>query len=152
LTAENMFRAYRVDVTPYLQQRNELVIAFRSLDEDLKKKRPRPRWKTNLVSQQQLRWLRTSLLGRIPGWSPPVPPVGPWRDVRLESGPLALSDLRLVSRLEGGDGVATLSAVIRAASPITGGVLEVGRRSTAVAVRPHRGGWQLHAAVRLPDP
>src|SRR5919197_176430 len=77
LTTDNVLRAYRVNVAPYLRPRNELVLGFRSLAEDLKRKRPRPRWKTNLVSHQQLRWYRSSLLGRIPGWSPPVPVVGP---------------------------------------------------------------------------
>ena len=36
----------------------------------LAERRPRPRWKTRLVEQQQLRWFRTTLLGRIPGWTP----------------------------------------------------------------------------------
>ena len=76
LTSDNMFRAYRIPVEPYLRPRNELIICFRSLAEDLKKKRQRPRWKTNLVSHQQLRWHRTTLLGRIPGWSPPIAAVG----------------------------------------------------------------------------
>ena len=84
LTTENMFRAYSVDVSAFLLPENDLVIGFRSLAEDLKKKRVRPRWKTKLVSQQQLRWRRTSLQGRIPGWSPPAPAIGPWRDIRLE--------------------------------------------------------------------
>src|SRR5262245_62826617 len=86
LTTDNMFRAYRIDVRPHLRERNELVIGFRSLTASLNRKRPRPRWKTNLVKHQQLRWFRTSLLGRMPGWSPPVPIVGPWRAVRLETG------------------------------------------------------------------
>lgn len=36
-----------------------------------------------MVEHQQLRFFRTTLLGRTPGWSPPAPPVGPWRDVRF---------------------------------------------------------------------
>src|SRR5207248_835028 len=96
LSSANMFRKYRIDVTPDLQTHNELVIGFRSLAKFLKQPRPRPRWKTNLVSHQQLRWCRTSLLGRIPGWTPPVPAVGPWRAVRLEIGEVAVEDLRLV--------------------------------------------------------
>ena len=109
LTTDNMFRAYRIPLKPYLRSRNELVIGFRSLTEDLKRKRARPRWKTNLVNHQQLRWQRTSLLGRIPGWSPPVAAVGPWRAVRLDTQPVAVTDLRLVSKVEGADGVVTLT-------------------------------------------
>ena len=36
-------------------------------------KRPRPRWRAPMVEHQQLRWFRTTLLGRTPGWSPPCP-------------------------------------------------------------------------------
>ena len=38
-----------------------------------------------MLEQQQLRWVRTTLLGRTPGWSPPAAPVGPWRDVWLRA-------------------------------------------------------------------
>ena len=82
--SRNMFRRYRIDVGDSIASTNHLTVVFRSVANDLKTRRPRPRWKTNLVNHQQLRWLRTSLLGRIPGWTPPVPPIGPWRGVRLE--------------------------------------------------------------------
>jgi len=36
-----------------------------------------------MVTHQQLRWWRTTLLGRTPGWSPPAAVVGPWRRVWL---------------------------------------------------------------------
>ncbi len=94
LTSNNMFRRYRVDVSKTLLPENELQIVFRALTADQKQKRPRPRWKTNLVNHQQLRWQRTSLLGRIPGWTPPVPAVGPWRDIRLELAPVLLENVR----------------------------------------------------------
>src|SRR6266498_717679 len=45
LTTDNMFRAYRLDITLHLKSHNELAIVFRSLTADLAKKRPRPRWK-----------------------------------------------------------------------------------------------------------
>ena len=95
LATDNMFRTYCVDVSSRLAGDNELVLGFRSLAEDLKRKRPRPRWKTGLVQHQQLRWHRTTLLGRIPGWSPVAPAVGPWRDVRLESSALSLAEVHV---------------------------------------------------------
>jgi beta-mannosidase len=64
----------------------ELVIRCRSIDAELAKKRPRPRWRVPMLEQQQLRWIRTTLLGRTPGWSPPCPPVGPWRPLVLQRG------------------------------------------------------------------
>ena len=87
LQSRNMFIPHQVDVEKYLQPTNELVICFRSLARELSQKRPRPRWKTNLVNQQQLRWVRTTLLGHIPGWCPPLTPVGPWRSIRLMHRP-----------------------------------------------------------------
>jgi beta-mannosidase len=85
LTAENMFVRHEVDVAHVLQRTNTLVLRFRSLNAMLAQRRPRPRWRTKLVEHQQLRWVRTTLLGRMPGWSPPVRPVGPWRSVWLET-------------------------------------------------------------------
>lgn len=96
LTSRNMFRSFRVDVSSQLQTSNDLCIVFRSLNHDLKTRRPRPRWKTNLIGNQQLRWIRTSMLGRIPGWTPPIAPVGPWRDVQLvHGGPCVVDHARL---------------------------------------------------------
>ncbi len=84
LTSRNMFVAESVDVTALLVDHNELVILFESLDDALRARRARPRWKTALVEQQNLRWFRTTLLGRIPAWTPPITPVGPWRPIALE--------------------------------------------------------------------
>ncbi len=81
----NMFRAVTVPLCP---GEHELALAFRSIP---RQKRPRPRWKTNLVNDQDLRWTRTSLMGRIPAWCPPFPPVGPWRAIREASGPRLLA-------------------------------------------------------------
>jgi beta-mannosidase len=83
LQSENMFVQHDVEVGGLLRPRNELVLCFRSLTAALAQRRPRPRWKTRLVHHQQLRWFRTTLLGRMPGWSPAIAPVGPWRDIAL---------------------------------------------------------------------
>jgi beta-mannosidase len=85
LTSDNMFLAHEVPLGGPLAEHNEILIRFRSLDELLKEKRPRPRWRVPMLAAQQLRWHRTTLLGRTPGWSPPAPPVGPWRPVWLEA-------------------------------------------------------------------
>ncbi len=83
LESSSMFLPASCDVTERLQADNELYIRFRALDTHLAVKRPRPRWRTRLTDHQQLRFVRTSLLGRMPGWSPPVHAVGPFRPVRL---------------------------------------------------------------------
>lgn len=86
LTSNNMFRRHLVDVRNRQSGGHMLTIAFRSVSNDLSTKRPRGRWKTQLVGDQQLRWIRTSLLGRIPGWTPPTPAIGPWRPITLHTG------------------------------------------------------------------
>jgi beta-mannosidase len=94
LESNSMFTRHRVNVTPLVLHRNELLIVCRSLAAELRKKRiqqPRSRWRTRVVAEQQLRWFRTTLLGRAPGFAPDPPPVGPWRPITLvrERGPLA---------------------------------------------------------------
>src|SRR5207245_1295452 len=48
-------------------------------------RRGRPRWRSRLVESQELRWHRTTLLGRIPAWPTGPAPVGPWRPVAVET-------------------------------------------------------------------
>ncbi|OYW74522.1 MAG: hypothetical protein B7Z37_17435 [Verrucomicrobia bacterium 12-59-8] len=129
LSSNNMFRSHRVDVARVLRDENELVICFRSLTTDMKKKRPRPRWKTNLVNNQQLRWQRTSLLGRIPGWSPPVPAVGPWREVRLECAPVLLTDMQRTASLVGHEGVVSFRARVASSMKIVSARLLIAEHS-----------------------
>ncbi len=113
LHTENMFRAYHVDVTEKLQPKNELAICFRSLKEYLEVSRKRPKWKTRLVEHQNLRWVRTTLLGSIPGWTPPVKPIGIWREAWLESADAAyLNDFSLHTSFQNETGILHLKADI----------------------------------------
>lgn len=106
LHSEDMFLEHEVDVGPRLRDDNELVICCRALDAALHARRPRPRWRTRMVQTSQLRWFRTTLLGRGPAWSPRAAAVGPWRPIVLEERSelsLARSDIR--AALDGDDGV-----------------------------------------------
>ena len=91
LSSNNMFEPHSIDVS-HLPRVGTLWIRFCALNEALKVKRPRPKWRTKLVDNQQLRWFRKTLLGRIPTWSPPVSPVGPWRGVWAKTYSSALID------------------------------------------------------------
>ena len=114
-TSRNMFVGQRVDVTGLLVDVNQLAIVFRSLDRELAERRVRPRWKTALVEAQNLRWFRTTLLGRMPGWTPPIECVGPWQPVVLECCErLAVETLDVAPRVEGG--VARLKIRVEVAS------------------------------------
>jgi beta-mannosidase len=107
VSSANMFVRHRVDATKLLRSAgNELLIRCAPLNAELKVKRPRPRWRAPMVAHQQLRWWRTTLLGRTPGWSPPLAPVGPWRNVWI--GPreaVVRESLWLHAHVEGGEGV-----------------------------------------------
>ncbi len=149
LTTDNMFRAYRLDISSLLQTQNELVIGFRSMSADLQQKRPRPRWKTNLVNHQQLRWRRTTLVGRIPGWCPPVPTIGPWRDIRLERLATSLTDVQLKTRVDGTDGMVTVQATLQSTSPIDRVLLQVGSHECELAVKDEAGQPSVSGTLRL---
>jgi len=152
LATDNMFRGYQLDVTSLLRAENELAIRFRSLTADLQQKRPRPRWKTNLVDHQQLRWHRTTLLGHIPGWSPPIPAIGPWRGIRLERQPVRLSDVQLVARLDGTTGVVTFRARVHSAAAVDRVALRVGSYETSIAVRADADDGTFSGELRISDP
>ncbi|ODN65901.1 hypothetical protein A6302_04484 [Methylobrevis pamukkalensis] len=77
-----MFEPHGVDVT--LTGRHALALAFRAQRPELQKKGPRARWRPQMIREQGLRLLRTTLLGYMPGWCPSVEAVGPFRPIRLE--------------------------------------------------------------------
>jgi beta-mannosidase len=116
----NMFLEHRCDISALLQPENELVIRFSPLDAFLNVRRPRPRWRTPMVQHQQLRWARTTLLGRTPGWSPPAAPVGPWRPVWLERRRwVDIGEHLLRATVVGDSGRLTVSCAIRAFEGVT---------------------------------
>jgi len=106
LDSESMFAPHEVDVGNLLLGRNELAICCRALGPRLQERRkPRARWRTKLVSHGNLRFYRTMLLGRTPGFAAGPAVVGPWRPVALERrrGPV-LERPRLRARVQGADG------------------------------------------------
>ena len=115
LSSTNMFlRHERVLPT---EPGGDLVVCCRALDPLLAAKRPRPRWRAPMIENQQLRWFRTTLLGRTPGWSPPATAVGPWRSVRIEARfGFVVEDLRLDVGVDasGGRGHVDVSCRLRA--------------------------------------
>ena len=154
LEADNMFRAYELDVGAALRDVNELAIRFRSLDALLKARRGRPRWRTKLVDHQQLRWFRTTLLGRIPGWTPPVAAVGPWRPIVLEERrwlTIERTSVRAIRDGNAGRLVVSMRARVLGRGALDGVQLSVGEhRSLLRAARGADGAWIIDGEILLP--
>ncbi len=132
LSSANMFRSHRVALPGALRS-GELVIRCASVREALSHKRPRPRWKTNLVDHQNMRWVRTTLHGRRPTWTGSVAPVGPWRAVRLEPRQaVAVTAASIATSHDGSVGRIRASVDLSVATGV-----EV--RSVAMVVDAHRG-------------
>lgn len=102
LTTQNMHRSYLVEMPERSRQPREILLRFSALASALAVRRTRPRWKTGLVTSQNLRWIRTTLLGRMASWEPKVDAIGPWRRVTLETARhLDLRELDVCARLDG---------------------------------------------------
>ncbi len=104
LSSNSMFVRHALPVT--LTGNDRLALCFRALKPHLEKRGPRARWRPQMITPQGLRLVRTTLLGRMPGWCPEVHASGPWRPVRLtRPTPVLATDIRLSARLnENGKG------------------------------------------------
>lgn len=115
LRTRNMHRQHVASTNSLLRAENELIVHFRPLESELERKRPRGRWTVRMAKHRNLRFLRTSLLGRMHGWGGRHPAVGPWRGVRLLHAPrVVLERLRIVPSIEGSDGTLMVSIAGRA--------------------------------------
>lgn len=112
---ESMFEPAAIDVGGALREgANELAIRCRALAGQLgTRRKPRARWRTRLADNR-LRFFRTMLLGRCPGFAPGPAAVGPWRPVWIErrSG-LVVAAIALRPRLDGEEGVLAVSVRAR---------------------------------------
>jgi beta-mannosidase len=101
VTTESMFVRHDVPVTA---GEHELVVCSRALTPLLGiPRKPRARWRSRVPVDGNLRWFRTSLLGRAPGFAPAPPLVGPWRPVELVDADAPQIEVRTV--LDGSDGL-----------------------------------------------
>jgi len=155
LSARNMFRCHSVEVGSLLRADNEVILHFRALVSELERKRPRARWTTRLVNHRNLRYVRTSLLGRMPGWAPPHPPVGPWRGIRLvESRRVELARLSISSTLDGSEGVVCITMRGRVVAGDAPEALEIRVADSRVSrrvIKPSGDGFEVVAELRVPN-
>ncbi len=161
LGSESMFADHAVPVGAWLAPDNELAICFRALAPRLAgARRPRARWRTALAASGNLRFYRTMLLGRAPGFAPGPPVIGPWRPIRLlrQRGP-KLPELTVGTALDRADGVVQVTAEVD--RPPSGAVVELvvevdgptGRRREVLADVRRNGATALATGlVRVPAP
>jgi beta-mannosidase len=115
LESGSMWQCHEVEATGRLRAESELVICCRALTPLLaKRRRPAARWRTRVVNAGNLRWFRTMIFGRSPGFAPGPAAVGPWRPIRLvdRSRP-GLRSLTISARPDGGRGLVTVRARAR---------------------------------------
>jgi beta-mannosidase len=111
----SMFQTHLLDLRGRVEDTNELAIRCRALGPLLEvRRRPRARWRTRLVSHGNLRFFRTMLLGRAPGFAPGPAAVGPWRGISLERRRhLSVDELLVRPRVEAAGGVVAVRARLR---------------------------------------
>ena len=150
LDSDNMFVAHTIAVD--LSGEHELLIHCRSLAQALAQKRPRPAWRVPMLETQQLRWVRTTLLGRTPGWSPPCAAVGPWRPVWIEHAALSLGDIAVDSRIDpaNGMGLCEIDADLGESVASARVVLTHGTQRVATDLQCTDGRWHATAQVEQP--
>ncbi len=156
LQSENMYLRHEIDVSGRLQSRNTLCLRFESLNTALSARRPRPRWRTKLVDHAQLRWVRTTLTGRMPGWhewAKCIHAVGPWRPLSLVTDRavrVVSSDIR--ATVEEGTGQVAARIGLRVlAGEVSEALLHVGDSAAELAVSPCDDGTvSLTGSISLP--
>lgn len=150
-TSESMFVPLTV-VLGYLPSTMRIAVRCASLDAALRKRRPRGRWRSSLVSAQGLRWFRTTMLGRASVYAGATAPVGPWRPVRLvDSGEPVVLERGIRTALRGSDGIVDADLVL-AGTAVPEVTVEIG--GATVHVRPEYGPdgtARVHMQVTLPE-
>ena len=150
LHSENMFTAHELRV-PNLAESNELLIRFSPLADHLVQRRPRPRWRTVRITHQNLRWVRTTLLGRSSGRVATAAPVGPWRPVSLVPAPDVRVYRRSLQALPAGDGTGrvVVDLDVEGITTTTTAELRVGDQVERVVLEPVDGRSALRADVTV---
>jgi beta-mannosidase len=146
LESESMWEQHALDVSERLRDNNQLAIACRALKPLMSvRRRPSARWRTRVVNEGNLRWYRTIVFGRSPGFAPGPAAVGPWRPVRVVArAPVGVDELTVRTRLKGDDGVVHVRARVRDGSS----AVEISIGNQRVGLLSADGGWG-EATLRL---
>lgn len=146
----NMFVEQRINITDKLQKNNSLYLCFRSLNALLAQRQQRPRWKTKLVAQQTLRSQRASLVGRIPGWMPPVAPVGPWKNIYISNN-LEPTKICVNTQLDKLTGVVEFSCEVSNSDSNFSAFLSVGENQIELSISKQNNLFTLTGKIEIND-
>jgi beta-mannosidase len=143
--SDNMFVVYEADVSALLRSENQLVLCARAMTTRLAPRRPRARWRSHFLASQEWRWHRTTQMGRMPGFGPGVPLVGPWRPIRFEQrAVMDVRELEVVASYAGGNASLAVDALMAMDGVPTGAALVCGDVRTPISVTRDVGGWRAH--------
>ncbi len=104
LQSTNMYHRHEVETV--LHGAEWLHLCFRALSPAFAAPAKRARWRTFAATPGTLRLFRTTWIGRMNGWCPPVRAIGPWRPIcltRLDE-PADFRDVKMTSSCEGSRG------------------------------------------------
>ena len=147
LASQSMFETHGVNAA--LQGDNDLHICFRALQPVLDAPQKRARWRPKLIVPASLRMVRTTALGHMPAWCPPVDCIGPWREITLcEADEFHLHDLDIRTAVEGTDGVLRVRVVKAHTDDLHGYEISCGQAHAAL-VQGADGAWTCE--LRLPE-
>lgn len=107
MRSSDMYLSSEIEVV--LSGSHRLSLCFRALAPVLAQTGKRARWRPKLASPQTLRLARTTFLGRMGGWQPPIHAIGPWRDVTITAARPRVVAADLRARCEGANGALEVS-------------------------------------------
>jgi len=155
LNTDNMFRGYECIIPNQLNKDDKLFLVFRSVSNELNKKRPRPRWKTKLVENQQMRWIRSTVLGHVSSWTPPIKAIGPWKAISIEvPRNFEIIQTQLTSTVESEQAKVNLSINLKINDPVqkpTSASLEINGHSYPITLGLNQDTIQLSASISIPE-
>ncbi len=135
-------------------KRVQVAVHFHSLSAILRSRRPRGRWRSSMVREQGLRWIRTTMLGMAPVFSGVPVPVGPWRGIRLlDKGIAAVVSAVKHASVDGTTGRVAVSARLTGLpASLEYVTVRVGDHSRQLAVSAGPDGFlEVSGVVEVPD-
>ena len=146
LRSHSMFETHEATIS--FSGEDEIHICFRALAPLLDAPQKRARWKPKLIQPPALRGFRTTALGHMPTWCPPVECVGPWREIQLcVADEFHLHDVDARVSVEAADGVLR-ARVTKATFDALGGYALCCGETRAAFEQDADGAWRCE--LRLP--